>query len=584
MDLRLSRRRTGAERGASAVLVALSLTSLMAVSAFAVDVSQAYAERRHDQNTVDAAVMSGLVEGTLTGGSINDIVAEVRDKVDTTLGRTLSNSEWLACQDPEQLTYTTKELQTGNPTISPVTDCISFSVAFDELRVRLPEQEVIGVFGPAVGFGNLTVDAAANGKAVNGTGRGGPPFVALSTATTGDFVCLRTSSAKEPMPLANGNGPGVPTSYPLRLDPTARPDPCHSTEFSTASENFGTLKPWAYRKGCTRVGNTEVEVAVSIGIDHIMGVFTDLKADGTTGYVEGVSTVRLDGANACTVAYPNTFEIDEGLNAGGLSCALVSNTDSPCNGETPRFQQGPYLQNTYKIVNSSHDNKSPWFFMRDAADLYQGIRADECENSPGECTSDPAPNACVGVAASRVEDSFDLGSADISEYKINAGDGNWSYYDRFDAFVSCLQSWATAYDQWQTALATDPATAGEGPPELFTEELGNSARFGFIPQVAEDSLDKVTYVHVEGFRPIFMQRIYIQETGKLCDPSDPRDSGGLKVHDAGQQWHCGASNKTIDRLASLIFACGMVPDTLCNKDTGYPASRGLDIYEFRLSK
>ena len=568
----MNRLRSRSDRGVSAVLTAFALTSLMAVSAMAVDMGQAFAERRHDQNTVDAAVMSGLVEGTLTGGSVNDIVAEVRQKVDVTLGKTVTDEEWTACVDTEQLHYTTEDLQSGNPTIDPVTECISFSIAFDELRVKLPAQTVPGIFGPMLGFGNIDVDADANGKVVNGTGSGGPPFVALSTATTGDFVCLRTSSAKEPLPLANGNGPGKATTFPAKGDATARQDPCHSTEFDTASENFGTLKPFAYLDGCQQQ-NEDVEVAISIGIDHIMGVFAhgyDPFALTSDPHYKAKTTVRLDGANSCTVAYPNTFEIDEGLNASGLSCALVNNTDTECNGEVPRFKQGPYVQSTYKVVNSSHDNNPPWYFMRPAVELYQGIQADDCENNLADCQSaSPAPNACVGVAASRSTDSFNLVTSEIPEYKSTptAADNYWDHYDKYDNFITCLKAWDSSIH-----------------PELFTAELGSSARFGFVPQVHEDSLDKVDYVHIEGFRPVFMYRLYFQESGKMCDPADPRDANGLKMHDAGQRWSCGAGNKTVDRLASIIFACGMVPDTLCNKETGFPVSGGLDIYEFRLSK
>ena len=70
------RTRWRGERGVSAVLVALVFGSLMIVAAFGVDVGQAYAERRHDQNTVDAAAMSGMVEAALGGGEINEVVAE----------------------------------------------------------------------------------------------------------------------------------------------------------------------------------------------------------------------------------------------------------------------------------------------------------------------------------------------------------------------------------------------------------------------------------------------------------------------------------------------------------------------------
>lgn len=549
-------RRAHGSRGVSAILFAIMLSAMLGVSALAVDVGAAYTERRHDQNTADVAVMSGAVEAVLGGGIIDDVVDEVRQKVDKTLGKTVAASEWLNCADDEQLHFTARELAVANPVISPVTDCISFSRTFEEVRVKLPRQKAIGVFGPTLGFGDIHVTAGANARIQSATG--GLPFVALSTATKGDFVCLRTTSAKEPLPLANGNGPGVAATYPAKGTPTARPDPCHSEEFDTESENFGTLKPFRY-ENCTQQ-NTDVEIAIAIGLDHPMGIFPRgyyatppvPPTDATySDYAVRVDGAPFSGVARCQTAFPNTFELDEGLNAGGLSCSLLRNAGDLCNGHTPRFQTGPYVaENDSAILGiSEYDNTAPWDYLRPSAEL-------QAEGSPPEC---------VAVAASRGDDVSHL----------------WDQYDRYDAFTTCLKKWG----QW-----IPDGNQGDGNdvywPEnqLFTKEIGASARFGFVPQVAEESLASVSYVHIEGFLPIFMYRVYMQESGKMCDPSDPRDGSGLKVHDAGVPWDCGGSNKTIDRLASIIFACGMVDPTLCNKSTGEPQYAGKDIYEFRLTK
>jgi uncharacterized membrane protein len=160
------RRHFRGERGVSAVLVALVFGALMVVSAFGVDIGEAYAERRHDQNTVDAASMSGIVEAALGGGVIDEVVAEVRLKVDTTLGRTLSDQEWLDCKDPNPLALNTKQLQAGNPTIDTPSECISFSKGFNRIRVRLPDQEVPGVFAPIMGLAQIDTSAFAEAEVI----------------------------------------------------------------------------------------------------------------------------------------------------------------------------------------------------------------------------------------------------------------------------------------------------------------------------------------------------------------------------------------------------------------------------------
>lgn len=550
----MSRTDRGGDRGLSAIIVALGLTGLLSVSALAVDVSQAYAERRHDQNTVDAAAMSGLVEAVIGSGVANDVVAEIRDKVNTTLGRNIDD-EWAGCKDDKQLHYTTIELQVGNPTISPVTECISFSVNFDEIRVKLPRQTVPGVFGPAVGFADLLVDAAANAKVVP-PGSGAPPFVALSTATQGDFVCLRTSSNPEPLPLMDGNGPGVAPT------PGTRKDPCDSTAYPTSSENFGTLQPYRYKENCTQQ-NSDMEDAVSIGIDHTLGFFDDPKDPGPgTGYVPGVSTERFDGGANCTVLAPNTFEVDTGFNAQGLRCALLSSKNSEvCNGLLPRLHQGDYVQSVYKFAVEKMDNIPPWNYLRPAEELF----------------NEDAPDACVIVASTRSSDTFDLygdgyatgGDVDFQVYQ-DVTDSAWDHYDKYDKLVECLESWDRLVD-----------------PELFTIELGNSPRFAFIPQVYEPDLSGVTHVHIEGFLPTYMYRLYQATTGggaTPCDPLDPRTDVPFYTHDAGQQFSCASNEANVDRLSSIIFACGMVPDTLCNKETDQPVSAGRDYQDFRLVK
>jgi hypothetical protein len=247
----------------------------------------------------------------------------------------------------------------------------------------------------------------------------------------------------------------------------------------------------------------------------------------------------------------------------------VSRSNSTdCDGIPLRFHQGEHVPSTDKLVGEKMDNAPPWDFMRPAQELYDAS----------------FPADCVAVAASRPddEDAFPLVDVagtdpDFAAYLLGS-DENGEHYDRFDALFSCVNLWGTE------------KTAGSGvfypEEELFTTELGTSPRLAFIAQVYEDHLDsQTTYVHIEGFVPSFMYRMYTSSVTTMCDPADGRATK-YGVHDAGQQLSCAEAKgqAKVDRLASLILACGMVTDDLCNKDTDLPVSAGLDIHEFRLTK
>ena len=585
--------RTG-ERGVSAVLFALMLTALLSISALVIDIGAAFTERRHNQNTVDAAAMSAAVEAVLGGGVINDVVAEVRDKVDTTLGRPVSAQAWTSCKDPDQLRHTTIELNVGNPTtISPATECISFSATFDEVRVKLPTQEAQGVFGPALGFGNIKTSAAAVAGIRSPGGISAPPFVALSTATQGDFICLRTSDNPQPQTLMNGMGPGSgPTNQPVSGQ---RADPCDKTVYDVTSETYGTLLPFRYAEPGCKQQKSDTEIGVSIGIDHIMGYFPKGYDPTSTDPVK--STERIDGGASCTTAFPNTFEVESGFNAQGLKCALLSiDSTGTCNGVPARLYRGT---SSVTFAGQKMENSAPWDFLRPAKELLKDGAPDECvflaaarpdpvdPSKPqywedGFKPWDPA-NGIDRITTYMAPTSYYLDPVDKRTWKPQSSvavnveavaDSDWDHYDKYDAFIQCLELW-----EW------------ESDPVLFVDKLAASPRFAFVPKVAEDKLVKNSLgkalVHIESFQPSYMYRLYQATTSadKNCHPKD----GSVRnvefyTHDAGMKYSCAKDTQNVDRLSSLMFACGMVSDILCNKDTGEPNFAGKDIYDFRLIK
>lgn len=546
------------DSGVTLVLVTISLAALLTVSAFAVDIGRAYTERRHDQNVVDSAAMSGAVESVYGGGAIQDAVDEIVAKVNATLDSPLSTADWTSCTDGEALPHTAAEMG-----LTPPSPCISFSLGYEELRVRLPDQRFHTALGGIVGVDTITTNAAAQARIVPPEGAGAPPFIALESAQKGDFVCLRTggTNSDEPISLMDGMGPGNPAVAGVR------PDPCNDDYYPTSSSAFGTVKPHAYQDACQQ-RNEEIKLAIAIGMDHLLGVFPGgYNPDPTTGVDP---RTRPDGDNNCVgplAARPNTLEIDTGFAAQDLKCALLSpkNSDT-CENEYPRLRPGS--ESSYPtsptVVGERFDNTTPWTFLHSAQALFD----------------EGAPDSCVIVAAARTADEFDLMSdSRFNSYRAqypNYQDGNWDPHDYYDEFTRCLQDWTP------TITLSDGSEVNA--PELFTEDIGLSPRFAFIPQVAEDTIVNGQDVHIEGFRPVYLFRLYISTNNQpMCGPHDNRPTK-FWVHDAGNTWSCGASNDNVDRLSSIVYACGMVPDSLCDKETLIPVSAGLDAYDIELTR
>ena len=97
---------------------------LMGFAAFAVDIGNQYAHRREAQGAVDASVLAGAVESTLSGANEQTVVDEILTFVDTNLGETVTASQWLNdCPDTvnaaDQLDDSANDLG-----LTPATDCI----------------------------------------------------------------------------------------------------------------------------------------------------------------------------------------------------------------------------------------------------------------------------------------------------------------------------------------------------------------------------------------------------------------------------------------------------------------------------
>lgn len=525
-----------ADRGATAITVAITMVLLMGMAAIAIDLGLGFNERRLDQTGADTGVMAGAVELAL-GGSTQDVVDEIKAFVDANI-RIVSDAEWEACSDSPPAGFRTANTEG----LIPATDCISF-FKFEELRVRVPDQEIDTSFGRIIGFDSLTTHAVAQARIFQFPGEGNsPPFVALAGVTGGEQICLRTTSSGPLIPnLVTGNGPGnLPANDP---GIGIVPDPCDDTVYDPASQFFGTLDPLTYFNNQTAAVTCKPSLtayAIAAGIDHTLA---DFDPDYQVGVSDplGVSVVE-DDCSPVAVAGVNTMVLNTGLTASLLRCGMLTSFGGGCNNSVPpgsaggnnvpaRLHLGTYVQGGTTFVGEIMDNEPLWAFMADPS-------------GPPVLTW---PAACSNLYSNR----FNMTT--------------WDYFDKKDELISCLTSWT------------------EGTHDhLFTDQVITTPRFAWIPGLAEMNLTTepsvcpnsggTKCVHFNDFTPVYLQTLYTLITGGGaaggCDPGGPVQRWGR--HDAGELVSCGKNNGNVDRLSSIVLDCGMLLPDICDARPGFP--------------
>jgi hypothetical protein len=528
--------------GASALIVALSMLLIMGFAALVVDLGAGFNDRSRDQSTADASVLGGAVESFLSGDA-QAVVDEASTLVDSNVGHAVTDPDWVACQDPDQLNLTAGVLG-----LSPGTDCISWTGNYTEMRVRIPDQSIPTTFGRVLGASGLITSAAAQAT-VGGQGTSNsPPLVVTANTSAGQEVCLRTSPSSIPLPpLTVGNGPGVP--YGPSSPP--EPDPCDDSVYDPASEFFGTLLPYVYADPTTGdviCDTGEVEYSLAVGIDHTLSSFDpdfQVGISDPTGPDVKEEGVGCTGNPKIPQPYPNTMKLNTGLSAQELRCGLLTTKSGVCGTDVPgpsgthvtaRLQSGAFMSTAVQFLQEDMDNKPLWDFFRTNLD------------------SLTVPQSC-------------------KDLQDNLGNAQWDYYDKKDALVDCLSTWDSTTDD--TLFAND--TAGQGTAGILDEP-----RFFFLPYLAEGNLvtdpstcissSSTQCVHFNAFVPVYLQATYSGFSGGSsrfdCDPGGNKRWG---IHQAGEPGNCGRDNDNLDRISGIVLACGMFPDTICLPDGSGPA-------------
>ena len=412
------------DRGASAIIVAVTLLLLLGMASIAVDIGLGFNERRQDQTSSDLSVMAGAVDAINGIATMRDqALIFARKNLTTTYSDAAWQSLWEQCSDTELGTlngsgwnFQAVTPPAGWTAASPATWCISFDPS-GFLRVRVPDQDSPTTFARVLGATEITTNADAIARILTQGGGGIKPFGLGSGVAEGSNQCL-------------SSGPGG-NSQP----------PCDGP----VSGNFGTLKVRLF--GNTALGTTPnctasplgqvLAVNISAGIDH----FVTIDPDGVPGneirdtcYNPGVDTLNTD------TGFPNNGA-EEGLVSGPIQFGL-----------TPLLQQGTNTKRN--VVGYQLDDRPLWSYL------------DGTLMAGGPAPSGFVPAACVGS-------TFD--NASLPDFDWDA-DGTLDRPESWEHMQVCLDNFVAG--GYTTVMFPD--TLGDTPrfaylPQFWEPNLGNGS-------------------------------------------------------------------------------------------------------------
>jgi Putative Flp pilus-assembly TadE/G-like len=353
-------RRHQSERGAVLPMFVISLTVLLAMSAFAVDLGVLFTERRQAQSSADSGALGGALDLPSGMNAASEATAQlVRANLSTDYTDIEWSALWAACSDPGALKFTGEVLGTG-------TNCISFD-GLGKYRVVLPDQEIEAIFANVVGKDTFSTSAFAEVElTVLGVG-GVLPFAVLGSAPSGTEICMRSST----------NGTATP--------------PCTGSD----SGNFGALQvaQWgnpAYGTElltCNLNKSDQLLVNLSVGIDHFITPYTGSEVLDTCAKPFG----------------PNTLSTFQGI-SGGLFEGLVVGDYVQGVGFPGRLTRGGASAQTvsYKGISYQLDNTPLWAY----------IGYGKAGSVPPSCTRETFDAAVAGGGAAAGEAQITVCFAD----------------------------------------------------------------------------------------------------------------------------------------------------------------------------
>ena len=333
----MTNQQPSSERGASAVIIAMTMVLIMGFAAVVIDGGRALSEKRQAQSGVDFASLAALQSAT--GANPEDAGAtEAMAVVAANLpGRTL---DWVACADPSRPPEYT--------VVSSLTDCVSFTENFSQARVRLPNDAVDTTFGRLLGLDRINVRTIAEAEQVIEESADILPL----TVGTGTSVCLFSEQAPQTVPPCDGPTTGFFGYLDIAL---------HGSS-PTEKDNPSTCEQGA--------SGTRVGINVAKGADHLMEVYNP------------PATPIVDDWIPCPNLSENVnhLHIQTGAPGGGINDGLIDGVSGSINGQPFGAASGRLIPtvvsfDTESVRGVNLDNTPLWTLLIDSMCSWSGAVA-----------------------------------------------------------------------------------------------------------------------------------------------------------------------------------------------------------------
>jgi hypothetical protein len=524
--------RAGGDRGIAVVFSALLLVVLLIFAALAVDLGGVYSARRNDQNAADVSALGGAQSLTDTNANL---IAEVKQLANSTLGTTLTPEQWNSCADVIDPDSVDTALSGAN--------CITVNTGRTQIQVRIPTRPYEAVFAGAAGVDSFDHDAFA----IAGLSRFGfgsvLPFGLGTGAGAGDgYLCVKT-------------GPGGHSE-----------PPCGGPE----SGNFGYLDFGYFGNSeinttndCGNGGQkTRNENNAAVGIDH------DLSSYG--GYW-GVGVEHIDTASPCgSIEKPNAAFTLTGNTPQNFGHGMYSGTGYSDGGPGRLARSGTSVFGgsgaAANVGGRLLDDNPLWQFIPTTFPAGANVPA-SCSKSiftdarSGVYTQLPtAPanvRAYVSTRPTLAERMRVLLQRCITHYNGSSWNADGAITPVGDPLSGC------------TGACSDPVfsrnSSTTDSPDLY--DIQYTSRFGYVPELTAAFPNGNATVRLATFRPIFFQRLLAGNCG-----------GGTCSHDfePGIGYSNSSSEEKAEGITAFVLPRSSLPGDLGDEDA--PSAVGVNRF------
>lgn len=310
----------GDESGIIIVLVALSLTVILALGALVIDIGNGRQTKRTAQSTADAAALAGaqdfvtILDPPIVPTDWNKVASSVRLYAFQNMG--IPASDWQTCTDPNMPTGYTSLY----PTLSMGVDvgsCVSVNSTSKPtiLRVALPTRTVQTGFGRILNISSLKINAAAEAEITSKV---------TTTTAPGTLPCAICV-----LGTGTGQAPGE-TLLEVKEDPhvVVSADSSagiHVNASAAAEDNSSVTAPWIHLSGTAQgqIGNfVPVPTAAPPLPDPLDGMFTppattpDIGPSATEGTIDpGIYTDIIVGDGKQLNLNPGVYVVTGNMRA-----------------------------------------------------------------------------------------------------------------------------------------------------------------------------------------------------------------------------------------------------------------------------